>query len=86
MPHTAWGSHVCDTTPPVLDKQHSLFCCIALPLLECSIPLKMPSAFRFAVQHVIHSSEDWVSDSADGGWITRIDGLAKLLNNEGLSQ
>ena len=41
---------------------------------------------QIAVQHVVHSSEDWVSDSADGCWITGIDGLAKLLNNEGLSQ
>lgn len=48
--------------------------------------LKDAICLQIAVQHVVHSSEDWVSDSADGGWITRIDGLAKLLNNEGLSQ
>ncbi len=50
------------------------------------LTLKDAICLQIAVQHVVHSSEDWVSDSADGGCITSIDGLSKFLNNEGLSQ
>ena len=50
------------------------------------LTLENAICLQIAVQHVVHSSEDRVSDSADGGWITSIDGFSKLLNNEGLSQ